>query len=337
MRQLMIWLGASVSVIALGSVVVLAAFVSFFTPASCMSGVQRGPSSEASIYFASMNEKDSAERQKVAALIVQIGEERNFSSQSITIAVATAIQESDLTNLPYLGEKNDHNSRGIYQQQPSPEWGTADEVQDPVHAINAFYDGLEKVSDRDNRPMMDVAIQVQRPDPSAYRKSWAWDTIAQQIVATNVAGSDSEFCSSTADGWQPPLEKSYIVTSPYGMRLHPIYRVYRMHNGIDFSGAQGTPVYAVQDGTVDFAGPSGGYGNFIRLNHGNDVFSSYAHLSAYAIGVEDGALVKAGQLIGEVGTTGASDGPHLHFEMRANGEFVDPDAFMNRVGVDITP
>ena len=112
------------------------------------------------------------------------------------------------------------------------------------------------------------------------------------------------------------------VTSGYGMRRHPILRYKRMHGGIDFGGGYGAPIYAVTDGTVSYAGRKGGYGNFVRLRHGGGLESGYAHMSRIA--VSSGSHVRRGQIIGYIGSTGLSTGPHLHYELYRNGRNINP-------------
>ncbi|WP_375383068.1 M23 family metallopeptidase [uncultured Sphingomonas sp.] len=112
------------------------------------------------------------------------------------------------------------------------------------------------------------------------------------------------------------------ITSGFGMRFHPILGFSRMHKGIDISAPVGTPVFAVIDGTVLSARWSGGYGNFIRLAHGGGMTSGYGHLSRIA--VQAGQAVRRGQIIGYVGSTGLSTGPHLHWEIARGGVMVNP-------------
>jgi murein DD-endopeptidase MepM/ murein hydrolase activator NlpD len=111
-------------------------------------------------------------------------------------------------------------------------------------------------------------------------------------------------------------------TSGYGMRRHPVLGYTRMHRGIDFHAPYGSPIYAVTDGVVEFAGRHGGHGNFVKLGHGGGLETGYAHMSRIAVSA--GQHVRRGQVIGYVGSTGLSTGPHLHYEMYRNGATVNP-------------
>ncbi len=119
----------------------------------------------------------------------------------------------------------------------------------------------------------------------------------------------------------PPIPFA-VVTSQFGPRVHPIYGTVRMHNGIDIRGGFGTPILAAADGEVVWAGARGGYGNMTVIDHGTSLATTYGHQQT--ILVEVGQFVTRGQVIGLVGSTGMSTGPHLHFEVRVNGTPVDP-------------
>jgi murein DD-endopeptidase MepM/ murein hydrolase activator NlpD len=112
------------------------------------------------------------------------------------------------------------------------------------------------------------------------------------------------------------------ITSNYGLRMHPILGYSRMHRGLDFRASYGTPILAAADGRVSRAGWAGGYGRQVRLTHANGIATSYSHMSRTA--VSSGAAVRRGQVIGYVGSTGLSTGPHLHYEMYRNGATINP-------------
>jgi murein DD-endopeptidase MepM/ murein hydrolase activator NlpD len=124
------------------------------------------------------------------------------------------------------------------------------------------------------------------------------------------------------------------VTSGFGLRFHPILGFSRMHSGTDLAAPWGSAIYAVADGVVAFVGPHGGHGNYVRLEHGGGTGTGYGHMSRFA--VSSGMRVRAGQVIGYVGSTGLSTGPHLHYEVFRNGVSVDPMSmhFTVRNGVD---
>ena len=113
-----------------------------------------------------------------------------------------------------------------------------------------------------------------------------------------------------------PLSFRYVSSSFSRGRYHPILKIYRPHHGLDYAAAAGTPVSAVGDGTVLFAGHRGDYGNLIILKHRNGYKTYYGHLSKIAKGVRNGAKVDQGSIIGYVGATGLATGPHLHYEVR---------------------
>ena len=115
-----------------------------------------------------------------------------------------------------------------------------------------------------------------------------------------------------------------VFRSPFGMRRHPILGYSRMHTGVDWAAPRGTPIIASGNGVVEKAGWSNGYGNQTLIRHANGYVSSYSHQNAIANGVTAGARVRQGQVIGYVGSTGLSTGPHLHYELIVNGTKVDP-------------
>jgi murein DD-endopeptidase MepM/ murein hydrolase activator NlpD len=115
-----------------------------------------------------------------------------------------------------------------------------------------------------------------------------------------------------------------IMRSGFGSRRHPILGYVKMHTGVDWATAYGTPIFASGNGTVEVAGLEGGYGKYVKLKHNNGYETAYGHMSAFAKGLEVGKQVRQGQVIGFVGSTGQSTGPHVHYEILVNGRFVDP-------------
>jgi murein DD-endopeptidase MepM/ murein hydrolase activator NlpD len=125
---------------------------------------------------------------------------------------------------------------------------------------------------------------------------------------------------------QPVSNKDLTrIASGFGYRIHPIYGIPKMHNGLDFTATQGTPIYATGDGRVTTSGMSTGTGNHVIINHGYGYETVYMHM--VRIKARDGQLVKRGEIIGWVGSTGASTGPHCHYEVHINGRPVDPVYF----------
>lgn len=122
------------------------------------------------------------------------------------------------------------------------------------------------------------------------------------------------------------------ISSPFGMRYHPVLKRRQFHNGVDFAAPSGTPVWACADGTVRVAEYRGANGNLVSLDHDEGLSSYYAHLSRFARGIRPGVEVRQGQVIGYVGSTGRSTGPHLHYGLKRRDRFIDPLTYKVRPG-----
>jgi murein DD-endopeptidase MepM/ murein hydrolase activator NlpD len=135
-----------------------------------------------------------------------------------------------------------------------------------------------------------------------------------------------DYFDENGHGVRKPLMRTPIdgarLSSSYGMRRHPVLGYSRMHSGVDFAAPTGTPIFAAGDGVVNYAGRKGGYGNYIQIRHNGEFSTAYAHLSR--LHVRNGERVKQGEVIGRVGSTGMSTGPHLHYEIIRNGKKVNP-------------
>jgi murein DD-endopeptidase MepM/ murein hydrolase activator NlpD len=116
------------------------------------------------------------------------------------------------------------------------------------------------------------------------------------------------------------------MTSPFGMRYHPILHFYRMHTGVDWGAPIGTPIFASGNGVVIEAAWDAGYGRRVEVQHANGYVTTYNHMSGFARGIVPGARVTQGQVVGYLGDSGLATGPHLHYEVIINGNFVDPMA-----------
>lgn len=139
---------------------------------------------------------------------------------------------------------------------------------------------------------------------------------------------DVDYFNEKGEGVRKALMKTPIdgarLSSRFGNRKHPILGYTRLHAGVDFAAPRGTPIYAAGDGTIERAGPFSSFGNYVKIRHNGTFSTAYAHLNRFARGVRKGTRVRQGQVIGYVGTTGRSTGPHLHYEIHRDGKPINP-------------
>lgn len=193
------------------------------------------------------------------------------------------------------------------------------DFQRDIHPGDRFSILFEQVSDRDGNvlasgDLLHARLVLAGKEHSLYRH----------------VGADGEPGYYTRDGrsvrtslLRTPVNGARL-SSAFGMRRHPVLGFSRMHRGIDFAAPTGTPVYASGDGRVSFVGRNNGYGNYVRIDHDGGYATAYAHLSRFASGLKHNARVRQGQVIGHVGSTGVSTGPHLHYEIFVDGRQVNP-------------
>ena len=141
--------------------------------------------------------------------------------------------------------------------------------------------------------------------------------------SNNVGYYDDGGRSAKKPLMKTPIDGAHI-SSGYGMRSHPVLGYTKMHKGVDFAAPRGTPIYAAGDGVIEKIGPFSTYGNYVRIRHRNDLKTAYAHMKGFKAGLRGGSRVKQGEVIGYVGTTGRSTGPHLHYEVLVNNQQVNP-------------
>lgn len=310
-------------------------------PATSMSGEALEGQSAKDFLASLESDARRAEALEITATAYKAGMEREkpVSLRAIWLVVGAGIQETNLANLS--SEESDRDSAGYLQQRPSQGWGTEAQVRDSYFATNTFFDRLEAKFTPEQiatLPLKQMAIAVQIPDVQAYQR-WNWDKTAAELVTMAVEPGLEETCNASSQGWQLPLDPdSYCVTYGYGLR--PDSRSptgMGMHNGLDLACNAGDPVYAVADGIVIHTGPYMNYGTNVQIDHGNGVVTTYSHMVVGSIPatVQVGQPIARGQTIGIVGTTGYSFGEHLHFEIHVDGQAVNPEDYMVKMGVPI--
>ena len=177
----------------------------------------------------------------------------------------------------------------------------------------------ERVFDKAGKPVYDGAVTYAAMTLSGKRINiyrYELDDGSVDYFDENGKASRKALMRTPIDGAR--------MSSTFGKRKHPILGYTRMHKGVDFAAPTGTPIYAAGNGTVAFAGRHGGYGNYIKIRHNGTFETAYAHMKGFARGIRTGERVEQGQIIGYVGTTGRSTGPHLHYEVLNGGKQVNP-------------
>jgi murein DD-endopeptidase MepM/ murein hydrolase activator NlpD len=292
-----------------------------------------------------------------AAIIINVGAGQKLPPRAWVIAVATAMQESRLISLGNLGSRNDHDSLGLFQQRPSAGWGTPQQIMDPVYASTKFYEKLKTIEGWEHMSLTEAAQRVQiSAYPDAYAKH---EMLATQIVnlladgaANAVGNSIAMICASAgeiaASGWTVPVKAG--IVSGFRTASRP------SHQGVDLGASRYTPIAAAASGIVskvkcdeDHSGRrtcnvdgypgKGGCGWMVEIQHAGDIMTRYCHMVQRPF-VREGQEVSAGDIIGRVGTSGNSSGPHLHFEVHLNNDrssagAIDPIPFMREQGAPL--
>lgn len=186
----------------------------------------------------------------------------------------------------------------------------------------AFEALLEETEEAEQALLLQIAQKEEELDEAKYQE-WLATYVPPAPSTGESSGNHTGSSGGTVNtsGWISPLN-SYTLTSPFGMRNHPITGEYKMHNGIDMAAPEGTPIYAAKGGQVSIAAYSSTAGFYVQIDHGGGYRSVYMHMTEYKVSA--GQYVAQGQLIGYVGNTGASKGNHLHFGISLNGSYVNP-------------
>jgi murein DD-endopeptidase MepM/ murein hydrolase activator NlpD len=284
-----------------------------------------------------------------AAVVITVGRELKIPPRGWVIALATAAQESHFRNLanprvpasmrlPHDGVGSDHDSVGMFQQRPS--WGQPAQLLDPRYATGKFYEKLVRVRGWERMRLTDAAQKVQQSAfPGAYQK---WEQLAGMLAA-KLAGKElgdaggDPLCAPpgavSAAGWLVPVKA--VLGSGFRTPDRPT------HNGVDLIAARGSAIHAAAGGivitvicqasigTCDRDGGSRvkGCGWYVEIAHGANIWTRYCHMGRRP-SVIVGQHVKVGDVIGYVGSSGNSSGPHLHFEVHDADNAIDPVPFM---------
>lgn len=285
-----------------------------------------------------------------AATIIAIGGKiPGVGRPSVIIALMAALAESSLRMLanpsaypesldyPNDGVGSDHDSLGLFQMRPASGWGTVAELMDPDYQARAFFGGPTGPNSGSPRGLLDISgwqllepgEAAQAVEVSAYPDRYQnYEPVAEEILAAltrpqpTSTGATGPVVPETSRVVFPLPAGTYTTSDSFGPRIDPYTGEDRFHAGSDLPAPAGTPILAIGDGVVTFAGERGTYGGLIILEHtvgGERVASYYAHMYDHGIHVAVGDSVAAGQHIGDVGSAGKSTGPHLHLETHPGG------------------
>lgn len=282
---------------------------------------ERGDISYWSIVFRANSLSDLLDRLNMVREIAAADKRHLEDLRQATAAVKTVKQELENQQAALEQTKKKLDETMLELEQKRQE---ADALLQELMQKEAEYEKLLAESEKlQDELMEELAKKKTEYDEAAYRE---W--LATSVPA-ETAGPDDPPAPPPpgTEGWITPLH-SYTLTSPFGMRFHPLLNIWRMHNGIDMAAPANTPIYAARGGQVTIAAyQENGAGNYVQIDHGDGYRSIYMHMTRYI--VQSGQFVAPGQVIGYVGSTGLSDGNHLHFGISYDGVYVNPIQFIN--------
>jgi len=204
----------------------------------------------------------------------------------------------------------------------------ADALLEKLIAKGEAFEALIDESEDLQAELMQQIAKTEKDYKNQKYKEWLATSVPPTTKKPSSSNNNDGAPAPSSTGWRSPLVKSSYVTSPFGMRLHPVYKVYKMHHGVDLQSKKGDTIVAAKGGVVTVASyQRGGAGYYVTINHGDGFSSIYMHMTHFV--VKKGDYVKAGQTIGYVGSTGVSTGPHLHFSIYYNGNSVNPAKYVN--------
>ncbi|MEL7690139.1 peptidoglycan DD-metalloendopeptidase family protein [Citromicrobium bathyomarinum] len=322
------------TVVALTLIVALAVIAGMGTMSFLQwrSSVERVSLLEREADVATSEERLNAYRANLGEVTQDLEKRQDFIEEMMKVVPADAIQESTVTD-------------------------SADETADMVEKVSMAVPEAAALAKIEARQLVFVEGLTRYADNRSKQAMWALNELGldpKQILANaekSARGGPLEAVFGDGDEIDPRFERlglslarmatleetlegvpqlrptdAAAINSSYGYRRDPFTGRAAMHRGLDFPGATGAPIYAAARGTVTFVGRKGGYGNAVEISHGQGLLTRYGHMSRFEAKVGD--RVEAGTVIGAIGSTGRSTGPHLHFEVRVNGTAVNPRTFL---------
>lgn len=231
-----------------------------------------------------------------------------------------ATLEQQLASLNAL-KTEEEGVKALLEDQQAEQQSVYSELEKDEAAIKETIAAMQATSDEIGQKI--VALQKEEEEKAKAAAAAAANQ-ANGAVMTSATASDYSVTKAGNGVWPAPA--SHTITSSYGGRAYPLNGSYNFHLGTDIGASYGTPVISYQSGTVLIASYHWSYGNYVVVDHGNGMSTLYAHMSALTVSA--GQMVSEGQQVGQVGSTGSSTGPHLHFEVRINGANVDPAPYL---------
>lgn len=261
----------------------------------------------------------------------------NGNAQSATMILQSADMEELLNRANYITELTQYDRDMLNELQDAK--ANLDVQKAELQAALNELNGVLAETREEQQAQQILMANKQSELSSYYNKIYGANAQIQELEAEIAAQEElikkleeiernRQNLHLTYDGGQLmwPLPGYSRITSPFGYRIHPITGVSHLHSGIDIAANMGTPIYAAYDGQVAWANYNWSAGNWVGIDHGNGLYTIYMHMSAFK--VSEGDYVKKGDVIGLVGSTGSSTGPHLHFTIRVNGSYVDPFTYV---------
>lgn len=279
---------------------------------------ERGDISYWSVIFEAESFSDFLDRLVIAQELIEADRRciEKLSDMAQEIEDARKVLDSKKIDLQNMREELSQTQTSLQEKRDQ-----SDAVLQELLAAGEEYKLLLQESEERQQALMEEIAQKENEYDRLAYEEW----LATSIPETTPPQQETTPPVS-AESWFTPVPY-YILSSPFGMRYHPVLGIYRMHEGVDLACAMDTPIYATRSGIVTTtAYQEYGAGNYVQINHGDGYRSIYMHMTRYV--VSPGESVQAGQIIGYVGSSGLSDGPHLHFGISYNGTYVNPMQFI---------